>query len=236
MIKLFEEFVNISDYKEWSKYYNKDFYELMGNFFKKFDNHDKNYNRIYFDLKVDTNSFEIKIPDELSDFMRWYGYPIIDYQKGLCMDKDGREIRIGKLLNKLGEEKLLKTYNQSRTNILKDVNDLQVVICRHPYDLIGMSTGRGWTTCHDIHDKRYGGEHLHGLKNDLQKGILVAYLIRKSDRNINNPIARCLIFKSYGVNKIGVDRHIYGTKVDGFTELLNKFCNKFNRSKGFGYE
>jgi hypothetical protein len=97
-----------------------------------------------------------------------------------------------------------------------------------------MSTGRGWTTCHDIHDKRYGGQHLHGLKGDLEKGILVAYLIRKTDRNINNPIARCIIFKYYGTNKLSVDKHIYGTKVNGFEDLLVKFCNKFNRSKGFG--
>lgn len=233
-LRLFEEFITVSDYKEWNKYCNTDFYNRMGEYFAKFEDHDKNYNRIYFDLKVNHDNFQIIIPQELSDFMRWNNYPILDYELGICRDRDGREIKIGKLLNRLGEERLLKTYNQSKTNTLKNINDLQIVISRHPYDIIGMSTGRGWTTCHDLNDRRYGGKHLHHLKNNLRNGVLIAYLIRKSDRNINNPISRCLIFNdAWRTNgsSVHLDKNVYGTDVKEFTKFLRKFCKKYNDSQ-----
>lgn len=225
-LKIFEEFVKVSDYRKWSKYANMDFYKDVESAFKDTKDHDKNFNRIYFDLKVDNDSFEIDIPQEISDWFNWFSMgndmEIVDYNKGICRDKDGREMRIGRLLNKYGEEGLLKTYNQSKTNTLKNVDDLQVVISRHPYDIIGMSTNRGWTTCHDLNDKRYGGEHLHGISNDLRDGVLVAYLIRKSDKNIKNPISRCLINNYYG--RLSVDDHVYGTYVREFVEFLENWC------------
>lgn len=233
VVKIFEEFIKVSDYKEWSKFTNKYFYDKLGEYFLTIDDHDKKFNRIYFDLKVNRDNFQIVVPDEITDFFKWYGYPIIDYEKGLCRDKDGRQIRIGKLLTKLGEDKLLKTYNQSKSDTLKNTDDLQIVISRHPYDIIGMSTNRGWTTCHDLNDKRYGGRHLHNISSDLKKGTLVAYLIRKSDRNISNPISRCLLFNSEFYNnpklpKLRLDNHIYGTYVKEFVKKLSKFCEEYN--------
>jgi hypothetical protein len=231
------EAVSISRYKEWSKWTNVGFYEKMGNYFKKFEDHSNNYNRIYFDLEVDTDNFEIVIPDEIIDFFDWYGpmgpdktskLKILDYQKGICQDKDGRQIRIGRLLRKLGEDRLLQTYNKSKENILKNIDDLQVVISRHPYDIIGMSTDRGWTTCHDLDDKRYGGAHLHGLMDDLHRGTLVAYIIRKGDRNIKNPLSRCLIFRRD--DTLFIDRHVYGTNVPGFVEFLNKWVSDYHQT------
>jgi hypothetical protein len=219
------ESLTLSQYREWSKHANMEFYDEMGKYFKTFTNHSNNYNRIYFDLEVDTDDFEMVIPDEIADFFNWYGYDIIDYQKGICRDKDGREIRIGKLLNRLGEDRLLKTYNNSKQNTLKNIDDLQVVISRHPYDIIGMSTDRGWTTCHDLDDKRYDGRHLYGLKYNLQNGVLVAYVIRKDDRNIKNPISRCLI--SRGVSDLFVDDSVYGTNVPGFRDFLNDWVDDY---------
>lgn len=231
--KIFE-FVEISDYKEWSKFTNKEFYQKIGEYFKSQELHDKNFNRIYYDLEVNHDLFKVEIPDEITDFFNWYGQGnsmrIKDYNKGICTDKDGREIKIGKLLRKLGEEKLLQTYNKSKTNSLKDVSDLQVVISRHPYDIIGMSTNRGWTTCHDLNDTRYNGDHLHNVRSCLRNGVLIAYLIRKSDKNIKNPISRCLIKKSYGSSKIKLkpDYHIYGTYVNEFEKFLKKWCSVYN--------
>lgn len=216
--------LSIEQYDQWKSYTNMEFYNKMEKHFKKFKNHDENFNRIYIDLKVDTTDFKVTIPPEISDFFRWYGQygpyqtkmRIVDYIKGICTDKDGREIKIGKLLNKLGEPELLKTYNDSKQDILKNVNDLQVVISRHPYDIIGMSTNRGWTTCYDLKDTRYGGKHSHKIKDYLKNGTLIAYVIRKSDRNINKPLSRCLITKYY----VG---EVYGTNVPGFSKLLNDF-------------
>ena len=231
------EAVSISDYKKWSKDTNKTFFNEMGEYFKNFSDHDKNYYRIYFDLEVNTDDFEVVIPDEITDFFTWFGpegpyktqMKIIDYNKGLCTDKEGRQMRIGKLLNKLGEEKLLQTYNRSKENTLKNVSDLQVVISRHPYDIIGMSTDRGWTTCHDLNDKRYDGKHLYNITRSLRRGTLAAYVIRKSDRNINDPISRCLIENRY--NGLGVDHHVYGTNVPGFVKFLDNWVKEYKIRK-----
>lgn len=220
------ETLSLSQYREWSKHANIEFYDEMGKYFKTFSDHSNNYNRIYFDLEVDNEDFEIVMPDEIEDFFGWYGYDIIDYRRGICRDKDGREIKIGKLLNRLGEDRLLKTYNNSKQNMLKNIGDLQVVISRHPYDIIGMSTDRGWTTCHDLDDKRYGGMHLYGLRNDLKSGVLVAYVIRKSDRNIKNPISRCLINR--GFSGLFVDGNVYGTNVPGFRDFLIDWVEDYN--------
>jgi hypothetical protein len=223
------EKISISDYKNWAVHANEHFYKQMGEIFKneKAADHSRNYDRIYYDLNVNKDNFEVEIPLEIKDFFRWYGrgneMEIVDYHKGICKDKDGRIIKIGKLLRKLGEEKLLDTYNKSKTNTLKNVGDLQVVISRHPYDIIGMSTDRGWTTCHDLKDKRYGGEHLEMIKYYLQKGSLVAYLIRKEDRNIEKPISRILIVKEFRDLK---PNETYGTYVKEFDVFVKNWCVK----------
>lgn len=234
------ESISLSRYKEWSQWNNESFYKKMGEYFKKFEDHSNNWDRIYFNFNVNSDDFKIVIPDEINDFFNWYGpwgpdrnskLKILDYQKGICQDKDGRQIRIGKLLRKLGEERLLQTYNKSKENTLKNIGDLQIVISRHPYDIIGMSTDRGWTTCHDLDDKRYGGKHLYNIKKDLQKGSLIAYVIRKGDRNIKNPISRCLIFNDYYDGKLDVDGHVYGTNIPGFSDFLNKWASEYNKLK-----
>lgn len=224
IIKLFEEFVPISDYKRFYSYLNTSFYDIAGEKFKRYKDHDKNYNRIYFDIKVDSDRFQVCIPPEISEFMSWYGYRIIDYNKGLCLDKDGREIKIGKLFVKIGEKRLLKAYADSKTNILRKVDNLKVVISRHPYDIIGMSTNRGWTTCLDINDTRYNGNHLQGIGRELSNGSLIAYLIRDNDRNIKNPISRCLISRYYGPGKV------YGANPPEFYEFLSEWYNDFSKS------
>ncbi len=223
--KLFEEFVDISDYKKWVGHFNNEFYKSMESIFKQYPDHDKNYNRIYFDLKVDPSKFEDRIPQEIKDYMGWYGYPILDWSKGICQDKDGRPIKIGRLFQKINRPDLLKSYNDSRNNLLKNIDNLQIVISRHPYDIIGMSTGRGWSTCLDVKDTRYGGKHLYGLTRLLKEGCLVAYLIRVGDRDIKNPISRVIIH-NYGSNespRFSVDHHIYGTHIEEIIEFLNNW-------------
>ena len=231
MIKLFEEFIKYSDYKKWKDYYNKPFYDLMGEWFKKISsNHNKNYTRIYYDLKV-AQPDEIKPPQEFVDFMKWYGYPF-DFYEGTCIDKDGRTIRIGKLLTKLNELDLLKIYNDSKSNVMKNYDNLQVVISRHPYDIIGMSTNRGWKTCVDLNDKRYGGKYIYRIEELLKEGCLIAYLIRKDDRNIRNPISRCLINSTKSQNSyfLSIDSHIYGFELKEFRYFLKKWTNNYENN------
>jgi len=74
-------------------------------------------------------------------------------------------------------------------------NNLSVVISRKAEDIAGMSTDRRWTSCMRL--PGYGDEN-GGLYNDIlyydvKLGTLVAYLIKKDDRNIENPLARIAI-------------------------------------------
>lgn len=106
-------------------------------------------------------------------------------------------------------DKYLKNFN-TRPNI-KDV-ECQVVISRDPYDIAGMSTDRKWHSCMELknenenYDERIrntneGGCYRYYVKNDLIEGSLIAYLIDKDDREIEEPHARVLI-KPY-INRQG---------------------------------
>ncbi len=136
---------------------------------------------------------------------------------------NGQSTRIGKVLEKLGRSDLLKVYAESKSMNLKKTDNLLVAICRHPYDIIGMSTGRGWSTCLDLHDKKYGGYHLNGLEGYLNRGCLMAYLIRDNDLNINNPISRLIIFNSSNI--LVIDNKMYGTIVPEMFKLVDNWIN-----------
>lgn len=139
--------ITLKNFREWRSSFNINFYSEIGEYFSKFKDKDKRHNRIYFKLKVEHNSI-MSIPQEISDYMNWIGCTIIDYRKGLC-NYNGREIRIGKFFNEKDRQDLLKIYSDSKQS-LKNVDNLSVVICRHPYDIIGMSTNRGWSTCIEL--------------------------------------------------------------------------------------
>lgn len=238
------EAVKLSSYRPYHNIMDTKQQEEYKEYFKKFPEHDKNYYRIYFDIKIDPSKWEIEIPQEIKDYMDWYRYPIIDYNKGICLDKDGREIRIGRLFYKLGRKDLLKAYEDSKLNTLKE-GDYKVVISRHPYDIIGQSTGRGWSSCMDLNDERYNKEFVeswYGLSKQLKQGHLATYLIRKDDKNIEKPISRIMIVRSswpYGslfkVDKESIlrvdDKHIYGAKPVEYIEFLDKWVYDFNNRK-----
>lgn len=221
------EFIKVSDYKEWIKKADWNLYHEIAPFFKAWADKDKNANRIYIPIKISDQN-QPGIPTDILDWLRWYGYGVIDMERAIVRDKDGRNIKLGKLLKKLGKEEMLNWFAKYRDGKLKKTDNLEIVISRHPYDILGMSTGRGWTSCHDINDKRYGGKHLSGLERSLNK-CLVAYLIRKNDRNIENPVSRALIYKSY--NSFSVSYEQYGTEVPEFRDELDKFAEKLNNRK-----
>lgn len=218
--------ITIKNFKEWKDKFNDRFYKEMSEYFSKFKDKDKRHNRIYFKLKVEQSS-DMPIPQEISDYMNWIGCPIIDYKKGLCKVK-GREVRIGKFFNDTDRKDLLKIYSESRQS-LKNTDNLSVVICRHPYDIIGMSTNRGWSTCIDLNDKKYGGKHLHSLGSKMTSGCLIAYLIRDDDRNINNPVSRIAILSYNGT--LYCDTKCYGTSVKEFIKFTNDWVLDYSKNK-----
>ena len=125
-----------------------------------------------------------------------------------------RKIRIGKILDfcsknislaKGYEKKLISraiyVYPKAKYT---STSDTVIVISRHPYDIAGMSTGRGWTSCHNIRN----GSYKHYVLLSIVGGCLIAYLCRKDDTSvpigesqqarskkvkISNPLGRILI-------------------------------------------
>lgn len=232
------EFVNISDYKKWSDEFNWKFYKKLDPIFKDPSNTvDKRGNRIYFDLPIESVP-DKKIPQDVKDYLNWFGYPIDDWNLGICIDKDNRKIKIGRLLNKLGKTDLLKSYQRSRDNLIRDTSNLKVVICRHPYDILGASTNRGWTSCWNLQDKSYDGKYTYQLGSILRSGSLICYLIRSGDKNIKNPISRIVIERKFhtGVyqdvpDQIVPDNKVYGTDIVEFRKFVTDWCDKINKSR-----
>ena len=221
------ESLKISDYKKYIVYANKDIYDSYKDFFKLFPDHDKGYNRIYFNVDI---KFENAIPQNVIDYILFNGYRIDDQEKGIMSDFIGRRGKIGKYLARHDKD-LLKVYNDSMACRVKNTDDLQVVISRHPYDIIGMSTDRGWTTCLDLYDKRYGGQHLHNIKRILKNGDLISYMIRKDDKNINKPMSRVIISRTHNGN-ISPSSHVYGVRSTDFRNFVYDWCELYNNYNG----
>jgi hypothetical protein len=188
------------------------------------------------------------------------------YVKGI-IEIEGRELRIGKLLQKCEKEyRKLLALPPMQNHTIGDTADLAknlldefitlkkrfeddpiralkaqssdrytVVISRHAYDLAGMSTGRGWTSCVNLVD---GGDR-HYVLAHVKNGSLVAYIIRSDDTNIEHPVSRLVIDRF--VNQDDPNDFIlypaldtYGAGGEAFLKMVDKFCRVANRGKANG--
>lgn len=217
-----------SEYRKFVKGWDKTKYEEM---FRKYTNDRKAY-RIYIPLKGAPKHIA---PDpEVEKAVREAGYEIEDYVAGIASKDEGkRKIKIGKLLK---DPKLQQKFaNDPKRASAKNVENY-VVISRHPYDIAGMSTDRGWRSCMNLHD----GINKHYVPIDIKEGTLVAYLVKADDKNINKPIARVLIKPFVNTDKnaeadkkvaLGVEDRVYGTPMSGFRETVMKWVDEVNDSK-----
>lgn len=177
-----------SEYRDYVKGWDKD--RLKEEFGGK--------NRIYIPFKIDEIPTH-KIPKDIYTYLVGEGYTF-DYLAGVAM-KDGRTKRIGKVLPK----ELLKQYeDDGKVSVQRDSEgretgrtvgaraaakkDYWIVISRHPYDIAGMGTDRGWKSCFNLRT----GTNVAWVKPDTKHSI-VAYVVEKQDRNIKNPISRVII-------------------------------------------
>ena len=154
------------------------------------------------------------------------GYVVDDYIGGYAVDSatGKRRVRIGKLLK--SPTAVQEFANDKRRGAAKQkAGALSVVISRHPYDVAGMSTDRGWTSCMNLID----GVNKHYVAKDVKEGSLIAYLVDSNDLNIQSPKARILmrVFKAKG--KIGLfPSGVYGTASDAFALTVAKWCSEVN--------
>lgn len=179
------------------------------------------------------------------------GYKIVDYMQGLATKDEKNNVNIGKLLAPYPELKQFYDLDPVRQSVTKKQ---EVCISRHPYDIAGMTTGRGWSneSCMNI-DSKNGGKY---LPVDVKAGTLVAYLIDKTlkdangnpvDKNgrkvepLKSPTARVLIkpFVKLDNGKLvkdsevvfGVEGKIYGAAgVTSFVDTVVKWADNINDS------
>ena len=209
----------------------------------------KNQHRLYIPLQ--SQQSDPVPPQSVKDHVESLGFNIHDYKNGLAKDKHGRDVRIGRILShpKNGNPSALKEFNddQAKRGSKKD-DDHVVCITRHPHDVAGMSTNRGWTSCMDLER----GSNKHYLKTDIAHGTHVAYLIHKDDPEIKNPIARIALKKHVpekqysplrGYYKLPASTHVlrpeerqYGTGNDAFAHTVRKWTEDNMPMKAPVYE
>ena len=92
-----------------------------------------------------------------------------------------------------------------------------IVISQDPHDVAQMSTGRQWTSCMDLGGEgREPGSHHEDIFCEVQKGGLVAYLIRAEDGAIADPLARIHIrrFDNRAGQSVAVpEQSVYGNEI-----------------------
>jgi len=167
---------------------------------------------------------------------------------------DGKqEFKIGRILNKLYKKTNNKVYldflESFRDDPIRKANEKEhlVVVSKHPYDVLGSSTDRAWTSCVDLGQniiyKRESERRINAnnLAQSLREPYFVAYLVDPDDKNeagkiaIKRPLARIMIypFKGRG-NESGEPIYnwsigeIYGLNNDDFYNIVKEWVISIN--------
>ena len=187
------------------------------------------------------------IPPAVRYALTQAGFVATDYLAKKCVkitDKEQKNVfNIGKVIAKYAHAKQAFDNDPQLQNSTSE--SMQLVISCHPYDVIGMSTGRDWDkhSCMRLDDgvqnKGNSGQYSRHVKNDVAEGTLVAYAIETDDTNIQSPKCRCLIKPFYSEENGGVlyrrETKIYGNPVPGFDIVLNKFLRHLNKEAASGH-
>lgn len=138
------------------------------------------------------------------------GYQISDYKSGFANDKYGRSVSIGKILNKTkAPQDIVSSFINDPQRAASTVEKPKIIFSRHPYDVAGMSTDRGWRSCMTMGS----GCNQHYLEDDIKQGTHVAYLVRPGDDDIKKPMARIAL------KPFRADEQLSGFATDGHTIL-----------------
>jgi Leucine-rich repeat (LRR) protein len=180
------EAIKLSDAKKYTKIWlDSGMSENLSEIFGK-------KHRIYLPLDIDKTKikFDQNLYNEINSKLFEFDFEIVDYVTNLCkkIGTDKNFMKITKVLNKINFENLAILYNKEFETFGVDSEKI-VVVSRHPIDIAGMSTDRGWTSCMNLATN----SHKFLIDVDIKKGSLIAYLINNDDENIKNPLARIVL-------------------------------------------
>lgn len=219
-----------SQYRSLMKKFNPERYDA---FFRKHAS-DKRKTRIY--IPLDSNESDNVKPDpKVKDALSKMGYEVEDYKAGLATKDGKRLVRIGKLL--ADQPEIKKVFDNDKMRAASKKNEKLIVISRHPYDIGGMSTDRGWNSCMRLTDKAKGdmsgGEYEEYVPTEIEHGALVAYLIDANDPDIKNPMARVLIRPYINTDDANdvllvASSNVYGGAPGAFLKTVDKWLEEFN--------
>lgn len=165
---------------------------------------------------------------KVAEHLEKHGYKMHDYVKGYAIDKHGRQMSIGKILNKTkADPETKKAFETDPARQSSQKSNLMIAYTRHPHHVAAMSTGTGWESCMQF-DR---GMYRRHLQDDVHEGTHVAYLIHGNDKEIKNPIARIAMkpFHSEDGEKHTVVRpepRTYGHGGDAFTSSVRSWSEK----------
>ena len=200
----------------------------------------KGRDRIYLPYDVTQSEEFIKLRDKIASFIAREGFTISDFQQGLAKKAgSNNQYKIGKILNSMKKkypeeaEELLKLYAESKSG----ESDYLIVVSRHPYDVAGASTGRSWArnSCMSLEyrERNPGALQWKTVPHAIELGAMVAFLIRKDDKNINDPLARIFIKPYFNESQTAIvykpDQTIYGKYDKLFLSIVNEWVEEKNK-------
>lgn len=168
-----------------------------------------------------------------------HGYSVSDYKSGFAKDMYGRQVSIGKILNKTkAPQHITHTFNTDPKRMGSNASGAKIIISRHPHDVCGMSTNRGWNSCMTMpgdHRNPEGGMYNKSLRSDVEHGTHVAYLVHPHDDAIQNPIARIALKPFHTEDKsktiLRPESTVYGIgKADEREGDLSPLAKQFKQS------
>lgn len=183
--------------------------------------------RIYISLKDILNkaSLPTEVEERVEYFIGKKDYEIIDYIEGTARKHNDKNIyKIGRILQKNNAPELLAEF---RDDLQRNVNNLTLVISKHPYDIACASHKRGWTSCLNIKNGDYRKELYSTLRRNTG---LICYLISKNDLNIKKPLGRVFIHPYYnsdtGQHWLHPAKNPYGIFPESIKRFLTKWLNE----------
>jgi len=259
MIKKFTQFNESLEPSQYRKYMKageevgyKDRYKELFEKYKRIYSGDKHAYRIYlpYQKKLDYKSeTQEKVEKLLIDLGYDINTPDYDYIKGRIKWSTAKNRSyIGKIirraiLNGKADKQLLDDYASDKLRKSNQRSDLLVCISRHPYDIAGSDTDRKWSNCMTLfHYNKYKnaceirGKNTRYLLSDIKQGSLVAFLINKDDKNLEDPLANIAIKPYENENPphdivFIPDNRIYGEQDENFKRIVFNWCYDVNKGK-----